>query len=180
MVAVVIGLGANIPSEHGTALQTLESSLGHIEDQLGQIIRRSPWYSSTPIGVLGQPDYVNGAVLIETKLEPTAILAQLHNIEHDLGRRRQGRWAARCIDLDLLVVEDLVLPSEAQWYEVADNVDPAAFLVEPIVPHPRLHKRLFALKPLQDVWPDWHHPLLAQDATTMISALEDEQVIHQL
>ena len=59
------------------------------------------------------PDYVNAAALLETVLDPEALLAYLHGIEADLGRTRRVRWAERTIDLDIVFHGDSLLPDAA-------------------------------------------------------------------
>ena len=93
-----------------------------------------------PWGPVAQPRFLNGAVALETLLEPEALLATLLAVERTLGRRRDEateRWGPRTIDLDLLLYGDRVLD-----------------LPGLTVPHPRLHERRFALEPLAELAPD--------------------------
>jgi len=64
------------------------------------------------------------------------LLAELQRIEELHKRKRSQRWAARTLDLDLLVYGDAVIR------------DPALQ-----VPHPRLAERPFVLYPLFDLAP---------------------------
>jgi 2-amino-4-hydroxy-6-hydroxymethyldihydropteridine diphosphokinase len=100
------------------------------------LVAFSPLYRSAPIDAIG-PDFLNAAALLETRLEPLALLGALQGIEAEHGRERPHRNAPRTLDLDVLLFGDqlIALPSLA-------------------VPHPRLHERAFALLPLADVWPD--------------------------
>lgn len=83
-----------------------------------------------------QPDFLNAAAHIETTLPPGDLLALLHRIEAEAGRVRTERYAARPLDLDLLVYGDLRLDTPGLT-----------------LPHPRLTERRFVLEPLADLAP---------------------------
>lgn len=135
-----IALGANL----GEPERTFKRALNLLEREADvQILRRSHWYPTEPVGPAGQPPYVNGAVLVETKLSPRELLDHMRFVEEKLGRDRDGeeRFGPRLIDLDLLFVR---------------GADGHVSLREPglTLPHPRLEERLFVLRPLADVAPD--------------------------
>ena len=180
MVAIVIGLGANLPSGSDAPIETLQRAVHMVAEQVGPDPVCSPWYASTPVGVSGQPDFVNGAVRLDTELDAATLLATLHRIEDRLGRTRNTRWGPRVVDLDLLVYGDRLLPDARLWRQVAEATDETAFLDVPVVPHPRLHKRLFALQPLKDIWPDWSHPLTGKSIARMINEIEGRQLLYPL
>lgn len=83
------------------------------------------------------PRYLNGVVLVRTRLAPRALLALLHEIEHAHGRERTERWGDRTLDLDLVD------------YAGMRSDDP-----ELTLPHPRAHERAFVLGPWAEVAPD--------------------------
>jgi 2-amino-4-hydroxy-6-hydroxymethyldihydropteridine diphosphokinase len=128
-----IGLGANL----GDARSTLHAARGSLA-QLPQtvLLAFSALYRSAPLDATG-PDFLNAAALVDTSLDPLALLAALQGIETQHGRERPYRHAPRTLDLDLLLYGDQVVALPALT-----------------VPHPRLHERAFALLPLADVWPD--------------------------
>jgi 2-amino-4-hydroxy-6-hydroxymethyldihydropteridine diphosphokinase len=136
---VFIGLGANL----GDARSTLQSAVAQIGQLPGtHLAASSPFYVTSPIDATG-PDYTNAVVEISTDLQPAALLQALHAIEAEHGRSRPYRHAPRTLDLDLLLYGQRV------------SDDPAIRL-----PHPRLHLRAFALRPLLDLAPALVHPLL--------------------
>ncbi len=129
-----IGLGSNLRQPQRQVLGALEALS---ELPRTQLQRQSPLYHSPPLGVPGQPDYVNAAALLETALQPLELLDQLQCIEHEMGRRRDGeRWGPRVIDLDLLLYGE-------------QRMDHPRLQL----PHPELHKRAFVLIPLADIAP---------------------------
>jgi len=89
-----------------------------------------------------QPLFLNGAVELETTLEPRELLRKLLAVEAELGRTRDGpAGGPRTIDLDLLV------------YDGAQLEEPSLAL-----PHPRLHERRFVLEPLAELRPGLEVP----------------------
>lgn len=158
---ILIGLGGNIPSHIGSPLETIERALTLLV-QGGDVtvIARSGMYQTAPVPVSDQPDFINMAVSVKTHLSAHELLALFQSIEVGCGRKSAERWSARTLDIDLLAYGNQVLPSEGAWVQVVTDKDPAAFLPEPVVPHPRLHKRAFVLIPLLDIAPNWRHPKL--------------------
>jgi len=131
----VVGLGSNLGDRDGAlrgAVDALAATPGV------EVVDRSPTYETAPVGgPPGQGPFLNGAVLLRTRLGPRPLLDRLLAIERGLGRRRRERWGPRVIDLDLL------------WMEGVAVDEPGL-----TVPHPRLLERAFALGPLLDVLPD--------------------------
>ncbi len=103
-----------------------------------RILGVSRVYETDPVGGPEQPAFLNAAVALAWEGEPLALLDVLQRIEHELGRVRDVRWGPRTIDLDVL------------WIEGGVRIDDPRL----VVPHPRLHERAFALRPLLDVAPD--------------------------
>jgi 2-amino-4-hydroxy-6-hydroxymethyldihydropteridine diphosphokinase len=123
-----IGLGANL-GDREASIRLAASLLG--ASRLSSIRETEPW------GYTDQPMFLNAVAELETDLPPRVLLDRLLEVERELGRTRYGpRYGPRTIDLDLLLYGD----------EVIDEPDL-------IVPHPRLHERLFALEPLAELNP---------------------------
>ena len=157
---VLIGLGANLQHPcHGGPRATLEAALARLEAPGLRIRARSRWYRSAPVPASDQPWFVNGVAALDTALEPAALLAQLHAVEADFGRRRGRRNAARTLDLDLLDYRGRVSPPGAQ----------------PELPHPRMAGRAFVLLPLAEVAPGWRHPVSGLGLEALIAGLPADQ-----
>lgn len=107
-----------------------------------RLVARSPSYRSPPLGPVSQPDFVNAAAGLLTRLAPRALLDALKSLEAALGRESPVvRWGPRRIDLDLLV-------------HGAARVEEQGLSV----PHPGLAERAFVLLPLADIAPDLEVP----------------------
>ena len=124
-----IGLGSN----DGTAAAQVERALEAL-GSLGTVRARSSLYRTPAWGVTDQPDFINAAALLDTDLEPHALLRALKELETRLGRVATFRWGPRAIDLDILTYDDRqVDASDLQ------------------IPHPYLYERAFALAPLTEI-----------------------------
>lgn len=153
---IFIALGANLPSaDYGAPRATLEAALSLLAREGIAILRRSSWWQTGPQPASEQPDFINGVIEVETALSPVELLAALHRVESACGRVRQQRWEARVLDLDLIDYR-----GERYIGEGAN----------PILPHPRLSERLFVLVPLQEIAPDWRHPVSGVVLTELIAA----------
>jgi len=133
-VTAFIGLGANL----GDAVAAMDAAcvaLGALPDT--RLVTRSRLYRSAPVGVSGQPDYINAVVQLRTALRARQLLEALMRIEADNGRTRDFHMAPRTLDMDLLLHGQTVI----------DEPDLT-------VPHPRMHLRAFVLAPLAELAPD--------------------------
>jgi len=166
---ILIGLGSNLSSgkyDHPRAV--LVAALEKMADCGIEIKSLSPFYQAEPVPKSDQPWFVNAVAAVKTDLSPSGLLQELHQIEASLGRTRRTRWEARIIDLDILAYDDQIIPSPGVWRAQAKNTQATAMMI----PHPRMHERLFVLKPLMDICPDWTHPLLGQTAADFILVAE--------
>ena len=95
---VVIGLGSNIDPE-----VNLEQAVQELKSRF-RVSKRSQWTRTKPIGIQDQPDFYNGALLMETELEQQSLKQELKRIEDILGRDRSlPKFGPRTIDLDILI-----------------------------------------------------------------------------
>ena len=161
---ILIGLGSNLcGAEFSNPREVLVAALKEMADCGIAVKKLSRFYESEPVPKSDQPWFVNAVVAVETELSAESLLHKLHEIEANLGRERRIKWEARIIDLDIIGYEKQILPSAALW--------PAGPI---IIPHPRLHERLFVLYPLRDICPDWKHPVLDKTAGELIHEVENK------
>lgn len=162
-IDIVIALGSNLSSKTGTPLETISKTLRLLERRGVCVKRCSRWWRTPAFPKGTGPEFVNGAALISTDLDPLALLSTLHEVEAEIGRERRERWSSRVIDVDLIAYGDRVLPDEEtvlRWIELSPEAAAIEAPGQLILPHPRLQERSFVLAPMRDIAPQWRHPLL--------------------
>ena len=148
-----VGLGSNLqmPTQQ---VETAIELLGDIPDT--QLVAASSLYRSAPFGGIEQPDFVNAAAALLTRLDAPALLAELKKIEARQGRERdEKRWGPRVLDLDLLVHGSTVIDEPGLS-----------------VPHPGIRERNFVLLPLVEIAPELVVPGLGRVAAIPVNTDE--------
>jgi 2-amino-4-hydroxy-6-hydroxymethyldihydropteridine diphosphokinase len=116
------------------------------------VMRGSRVWDSAPLGP-PQPRYLNAVLELETTLPPRALLAALQAVERLARRRRDVRWGARNLDLDLLLFADQAVAERGLT-----------------VPHRELGARRFALQPLGELCPGRVVPGTGQTVAELLAA----------
>jgi 2-amino-4-hydroxy-6-hydroxymethyldihydropteridine diphosphokinase len=151
-VIAYIALGSNL----GDRRVYLDRALQSLREQPGIVVSRvSSYYETEPVG--GPPEqgkYLNAAAELRTDLEPAELMRTLLEVEKRLGRVRSEPNAPRTIDLDLLLYGDRVIDEPGL-----------------VVPHPRMHERLFVLEPLFEIAPQVSHPLLGRSIQSLLTSV---------
>ena len=160
---ILIGLGANLPSDAGPPAGTLKRALGELERQGVEIRGVSAFYQTPAWPDPADPAFVNAVAAIQTRLQPVELLALLHGLETAMGRLRSAPNAPRTLDIDLLDYDGVVVAGP-----------------ELTLPHPRMAVRSFVLVPLLDVAPDWRHPVTGEGIAALLAALPDRDVPQRL
>lgn len=140
---VFVALGSNL-GDRRALLERALARLGELPRTtlvaVGPVLENPAMLA--PGDTAAQPDFLNTVAELRTGLEPPELLRALKEIEAALGRVSTTRWAARPIDLDLVLYGARIVESPALT-----------------VPHPGLAERRFVLEPLLALWPDAVHPL---------------------
>lgn len=134
-----------------------------INNRCGAIKAVSSSYESEPWGFDADEWFLNRLIVVDTELEPEAMLRELLAIEAELGRVRHpetGGYTSRTADLDILYFGQRVI-------------------VTPLltVPHPRLHLRRFALMPLCEVAPELMHPVFLVTQRELLHRCTDPSIV---
>ncbi len=119
-----------------------------------RILTRSRLFNTTPVGVKSPQTYLNAVMAVSTELPPAELLSLLHEIEHDFGRRRTGRWGPRTLDLDLLAYGDVI-----------------SSVPELMLPHPHCWYRRFVLDPWADIAPSFIIPGIQESVGALLRRL---------
>ena len=139
MKKVYILLGSNM----GNSQEQFIGAKKHIEKNIGPIIRQSNIYKTAAWGNMEQADFLNQVIIINSKYHASATLEKILKIENIMGRIRTEKNAPRLIDIDILFFNKEIIQTK--------NL---------IVPHPALQNRRFTLIPLNQLSPNFIHPVL--------------------
>ncbi|MEG2353485.1 MAG: 2-amino-4-hydroxy-6-hydroxymethyldihydropteridine diphosphokinase [Clostridium sp.] len=135
-----IAVGANV----GDKKRNIQDAFGIISKSGHTKIKNtSKFYETKPVGYTEQDDFINCAIEVETLLTPLELVRFLLGVEKDLKREHIIKWGPRTIDLDVILYDDII----------SNNP-------EVIIPHPRMHERMFVLQPLNDIAAYELHPIL--------------------
>jgi len=161
MKTVSLLFGGNI----GKTRVIFEKASQLLQQKIGSINARSAIYQSKAWGYQSENDYLNQLFLFETLLSAEKILEICLETELILGRQRNSGhgYSDRVIDIDILYFEDLIIETE-----------------DLIVPHPKLQERLFALMPLNEIEPNFIHPVFQKTNKSLLSLCPDKSIIEKL
>jgi 2-amino-4-hydroxy-6-hydroxymethyldihydropteridine diphosphokinase len=128
-----VALGSNLGDRAGH-LEAARNALAVLPHT--RLVAVSAVEETRPLGGLDQPAYLNQMILLETGLDPHALLSACQAIERSEGRVRSEHWGSRTLDLDIVRFGDR---------RVADP--------DLIIPHPELPNRDFWLRELAELQP---------------------------
>jgi 2-amino-4-hydroxy-6-hydroxymethyldihydropteridine diphosphokinase len=161
MIDYVLGLGGN----KGDVRDTILKSYDLIETQIGKIVCKSSFYKSQSWG-FDSEDFINAAIVVKSRLCPEEVLEISQSIEKQMGRKNKsvnGGYTSRILDIDILLAKDLVLQTKTLE-----------------IPHPKLHLRNFVLKPLQEIIPQYIHPVFCKTIEELAEICEDKLSVIKL
>jgi 2-amino-4-hydroxy-6-hydroxymethyldihydropteridine diphosphokinase len=155
-----IGIGSNI----GDKVRRCEEAISAIlKIDNHNLLAKSSFYKTRPVGYTSQDWFVNGVIKIKTELEALDLLHALKTIENQLGRLETFRWGPRAIDLDILLFDGTCIETP-----------------EVKIPHPRIQERQFVLVPLAEIDPDLLHPVLKKTIQRLLEGLKEDQGVERL
>lgn len=149
-----ISYGSNL----GDMEQNIEDALFKLCDRDDcKMVQNSSLYRTKPYGNVVQDDFMNGACLIKTLLDPNELLEVLHELENDAGRVRDVHWGPRTLDMDIIFYDDLIYDSE-----------------DLTIPHVDIENREFVLLPMAEIAPYKRHPIFRKTMTEMLKELQNK------
>jgi deoxyguanosine kinase len=146
-----IGLGSNLDDRESTIGRALEM-LSKAENI--KVARVSDLIETTPLGHFSQPKFINGVAEVKTMLSAENLYGKLAEIEALLGRKHQGKWMPRTIDLDLLLFGSDIIN-----------------LTHLTVPHSQMHLRSFVLKGMCQLNSEFIHPVIKEPMKELAARL---------
>ena len=159
MNKVYVLLGGNM----GNRKKYIAAALGQIEKKLGKVSRTSSLYQTAAWGNTDQPDFLNRVIIVHTDQTAEECLETCLLIEATLGRVRTFKNAPRTIDIDLLFYNKAIVKQKSLC-----------------LPHPALHLRRFVLVPLNELSPNFKHPVLQQTIHQLLIKCKDELNVNKI
>lgn len=153
MPVVYLSLGSNL----GQRKRYINKAIVFLnKNPCFQIERISSFYETEPEGFKNQPKFINICLKARTGLSPEELFKFLKEIEKKLGRKERKQWGPREIDIDILFYGKRVIRRKGL-----------------IIPHPRLGKRVFVLKPLVEISPHLRHPVSGVTMSELLKHYKD-------
>ena len=146
-----IALGSNMGDRRGYlnfAVEELSKA------RACRVVNGSQVIDTAPYGYTEQNNYLNACIELETFLSPHELLELLQDIEKRAGRERTVRWGPRTLDLDIIFYDDLLLSDDLLR-----------------IPHSDAHQRDFVLIPLNEIAPNYLHPIYKKTVAELLEEL---------
>ena len=155
MTIAYLSIGSNLGEKYDncTRAKKMVDGLDHT-----RVLAVSSFYRTEPVDFLDQAWFLNGALRIETGLDPFTLMGHLKKIEGLMGQgKKDVRFGPRIVDLDIVLYGGEVINTDAL-----------------VIPHPRMHKRCFVLKPLCDIASGVVHPTLGKNMEQLLQQIEND------
>lgn len=123
----------------------------------GTLLKASSIYETAPWGIFEQPAFFNQVLLLETSMCANELLKQILLIEEEMGRVRNVKFGPRFIDIDILFFNEDIINNEHLT-----------------VPHAEIQNRRFVLAPMNELAPDYNHPILKKTISTLLEDCKDK------
>jgi 2-amino-4-hydroxy-6-hydroxymethyldihydropteridine diphosphokinase len=146
----------------GTRFENLDKTREMISGSCGSIIRCSSVFETSAWGKTDQPDFLNQALLLGTKLAASELLICLLAVEQKMGRFRGEKYGPRIIDIDIIFYN----------HDIVDLPDLK-------IPHPQMQNRRFVLEPLAEIAPKLVHPVLGRSMTELLYDCPDQLAVNK-
>ncbi|MFO7749318.1 MAG: 2-amino-4-hydroxy-6-hydroxymethyldihydropteridine diphosphokinase [Desulfobacteraceae bacterium] len=151
---VYLSVGSNIGDRHANCTRGIELVNDLVDSSVKQV---SAFYYTEPVDFTDQGWFVNGAFELETGLDPSELMVQLKKTENRVGQfEKDVRFGPRILDLDIIFFGSRVIAEEHLT-----------------VPHPRMEKRCFVLKPLCDIASKFVHPVSGVTIEYLLREMEN-------
>lgn len=138
-----------------------------------RLIKTSFLRETEPMYVTNQPNFLNGAVLLETSLSPRRLLQRIKMVESRLGRDlNAARNGPRPVDLDIILCETLQEPFGNVTDESSTMTPNIMNEHDLVIPHAAMHERAFVLEPAIDLLGgNYVHPVLNKPLSQILEEL---------
>lgn len=149
---LVLHLGSNM----GNRMDYLNTALIALELEFGKALKISSIYETKAWGNTHQADFLNQAAIFESEFLPQTILKTIKKLETEIGRKPREHWHEREIDIDIIFYGNEIVKEQ--------NLE---------IPHAQMHNRKFVLEPLNEICPEYIHPLFKKAVAELLRLCTD-------
>ena len=158
---IFLALGSNLPSSFGNRFENINMAISYLESYGIQIIKKSNFYETYSYPNKENPKFINIVISVKTHLTPVDLMSVLFFIEEKLERKRNIKNDPRTCDIDIIDYNQQVLDFKYKNLNLT-------------VPHKKLIFRNFVLLPLQEISPEWKHPITNENIGALIYKLSEK------
>ena len=158
---IFLGLGSNLSSSFGDRFENIDLAISYLEGYKIIIKKKSSYYESLSYPNKANPKFINIVAEVETHLPLEDLTSVLIFVEEKLERKRNKKNEPRTCDIDIIDYNGKIINFK---YKGSDFT----------IPHKKLIYRNFVLFPLQEILPEWRHPLTKDHISVLIEMLSNE------
>jgi 2-amino-4-hydroxy-6-hydroxymethyldihydropteridine diphosphokinase len=155
---ILLALGSNLKSSFGDRFYNLDLAISYLELYEIKVIKKSSYYQTDSFPNKNNPKFINMIVQVETSLDPVNLASVIIFIEEKLERKRNKKNDPRTCDIDIIDFKSKKIIFKY------NNLDFE-------VPHKELNNRNFVLIPIQEIAPNWSHPVTNDSINSLIERL---------
>ena len=158
---LLLGLGSNLSSNFGNRFENIDLAISYLQSYKIQLLKKSSFYETLSYPDIKNPKFINVVIKVLTHLPPEEFASVLISIEETLERKRNQKNEPRTCDIDIIDYNGKVM--NFIYKRLIFNV-----------PHEKLIYRNFVLYPLQEIAPNWVHPITKEKISNLIAKLPEE------
>tara|TARA_B100001559_G_scaffold127801_1_gene107328 strand:+ start:1352 stop:1867 length:516 start_codon:yes stop_codon:yes gene_type:complete len=155
-----INIGSNLSSKYGTRFENISIAINLLIDSKLKIKKISSFYETPSYPNKQLPKFVNIGLLCDYDFDHVKLIKEVSLIEKKIGRIKTKKNDPRVCDIDIIDFNGLI------------NTN---ILLK--LPHPRSHSRNFVLYPIQEIDPEWIHPVIKKNVDFLINELSQNSRI---
>ena len=157
---IFLALGSNLSSSFGDRFTNINLAISYLEKYEIKIIGKSSFYETFSYPDKEKPKFINIVISVQTELSPTDLISVLLFIEEKIERKRNKKNDPRTCDIDIIDYNKQILDFKYKNFNLT-------------IPHKKLNVRNFVLLPLQELSPQWNHPITKESISTIIDKLSE-------
>ena len=158
---LLLGLGSNLSSNFGNRFENIDLAISYLQSHKIQLLKKSSFYETLSYPDIKNPKFINVIIEVLTHLPPEEFVSVLITIEESLERKRNQKNEPRTCDIDIIDYNGRVM--DFSYKNLIFKV-----------PHEKLIYRNFVLYPLQEIVPNWVHPITKEKISNLIAKLPEE------